>query len=44
MWGKGIEDAMVFLFIIVAIVSAVVGWGLIEGVIWLFSHITIVWI
>ena len=44
MWGKGIADAMVFLFIIVAIVSAVVGWGLIEGVIWLFSHITIVWI
>ena len=38
------EDAMVFLFIIVAIVSAVVGWGLIEGVIWLFSHITIGWI
>jgi len=44
MWGKGIEDAMVFLFIIAAIVSAVVGWGLIEGVIWLFSHITVGWI
>ena len=44
MWGKGIEDAMVSLFIIAVIVSAIVGCGLIEGVIWLFSHITIGWI
>jgi len=44
MFGKGITDAMTFLFIFVAVVSAIVGWGVIEGVIWLFSHITIGWV
>ena len=41
MFGEGIAKAMTFAFILVAIVSAVVGWGLIEGVIWLFKHISI---
>ncbi len=41
MWGKGIADAIGFAFILCAIISAVVGWGVIEGVIWLFKHISI---
>lgn len=41
MWGKGIADAMASLFIVTIIISAVVGWGLIEGLIWIFSHISI---
>lgn len=44
MWGKGIADAMASLFIVTIIISAIVGWGVIEGVIWLFSHITIGWV
>ena len=44
MWGKGISDAIAFMFIVVAIVSAIVGWGVIEGIIWLSSHITIGWV
>ena len=28
-------------FILLALVSAVVGWGVIEGLIWIFSHISI---
>jgi hypothetical protein len=41
MWGKGIADAMASLFIVTIIISAIVGWGLIEGLIWIFSHISI---
>lgn len=41
MIGEGIAKAMTFAFILCAIVSAVVGWGMIEGVIWLFKHIAI---
>lgn len=41
MIGEGIAKAMTFAFILVAIVSAVVGWGVIEGAIWLFKHISI---
>jgi len=41
--GNGIERAMVFAFNAVAIISAVGGWILIEGVIWIFKHITIGW-
>lgn len=41
MWGKGIADAMASLFIVTIIISAIVGWGLIEGLIWVFSHISI---
>ncbi|WP_160326823.1 hypothetical protein [Pseudomonas citronellolis] len=41
--GNGIERAMAFAFIAVAIVSAVGGWALIEGVIWIFKHLTIGW-
>lgn len=42
-FGKGIADAMVFMFVVVAIVSAIGGWALIEGAIWLFSHISLEW-
>ncbi|HHM6242596.1 TPA: hypothetical protein ACRNLS_001652 [Pseudomonas aeruginosa] len=41
--GKGIADAIAFAFIWVAIVSAVGGWALIEGLIWIFRHLTIGW-
>ncbi len=41
--GKGIADGIAFLFVLVAIVSALGGWALIEGVIWIFKHITIGW-
>jgi hypothetical protein len=41
MIGEGITKAMTFAFIVCAIMSAVVGWGVIEGVIWLFKHIEI---
>lgn len=40
MYGKGIEDAMTALLIVACILSAVVGWGVIEGLIWVFSHIS----
>lgn len=42
--GKGLEDAMVGMLIFTVIVSAIVGWGLIEGVIWIASHISIGWV
>lgn len=41
MIGDGYAKAMTFAFIICAIVSAIVGWGLIEGTIWVFKHIAI---
>ena len=41
MWGKGIDDAIASLFIVTIVISAIVGWGLIEGLIWIFSHISI---
>lgn len=41
--GKGLADAMTALIIGVAIVSAVGGWALIEGAIWVFSHISWTW-
>lgn len=41
MWGKDIAKAMTFFIIVCCLISAVVGWGVIEGFIWLFSHISI---
>lgn len=41
MWGEDIAKAMKFAFILCAIISAVVGWGVIEGIIWLFKHTSI---
>lgn len=41
MWGECISKAVTFIFIVSVIVSAVVGWGVIEGIIWLFKHISI---
>lgn len=41
--GKGLADAMAFAFVIVAIVSALGGWALIEGIIWICKHLTIGW-
>lgn len=42
--GNSLERALAFSFILVAVASAVVGWGLIEGVIWIFKHLTIGWV
>lgn len=42
-YGQGIAKAMTAFIAAVAIVSAIGGWALIEGVIWLFSHVTIGW-
>ncbi|MDN6874102.1 hypothetical protein QO209_16795 [Pseudomonas citronellolis] len=35
--------SMTPLLVAVAIISAVGGWALIEGIIWIFKHITIGW-
>lgn len=39
----GIGNAMTTFIIVSMIISAVVGWGVIEGIIWIFSHLTIGW-
>lgn len=44
MIGDGIAKAMTFAFILCAIISAVVGWGVIEGIIWLFKHMAITFV
>lgn len=41
MWGEGMASAMTGLIIVVCLISAVLGWGIIEGLIWVFSHISI---
>ena len=41
MWGDSIAKGMATLFIICIVISAVLGWGLIEGAIWLCKHIAI---
>ena len=41
---KGISDAMTGMLLVAMGISAVAGWVLIEGAIWLFSHITIGWV
>ena len=43
MWGKGIADAAMAAFIAGCVISAFVGWAVIEGAIWIASHITIGW-
>lgn len=40
-FSKGLESAMITVFIIACLISAVVGWGIIEALIWVFSHISI---
>lgn len=40
---KGISDAFHHLMIVGCLASAVVGWAVIEGLIWLFCHLTIGW-
>lgn len=42
--GKGVADGVAFIMVLLCIASAIVGWGVIEGIIWLFSHISIGWI
>jgi hypothetical protein len=39
---EGFSFGPVLIFL--AAISAVVGWALIESVIWLFSHIDVTWI
>ena len=41
MLGKGMESAVTAFIIAACLISAVVGWGIIEGLIWVFSHISI---
>ena len=43
MFGKGISDAIAGMLIVGCIISAFVGWAVIEGLIWIASHITIGW-
>jgi len=38
--GEGIKAAVIVLMII----AGLVGWALIEAIIWVFSHISISWI
>lgn len=35
------KSAMITVFTIACLISAVVGWGIIEALIWVFSHISI---
>jgi hypothetical protein len=37
----GIGRGWVGFLITLMLISAVIGWGVIEGIIWVFSHITI---
>lgn len=39
--GKGITSARTTLFVVATVVSAAVGWGVIEGFLWIISHISI---
>ncbi|MGE4335317.1 MAG: hypothetical protein AB7E55_04990 [Pigmentiphaga sp.] len=41
--GEGLSQAVAGAMLMIVIVSAVAGWVLIEGVIWIFSHISIGW-
>ena len=41
MWSNDIGKAAGAFIIFCCLVSAVVGWGVIEGIIWLFSNITV---
>lgn len=40
--GNGLENALTALVIMVVVVSAILGWASIEGIIWLFKHISLV--
>lgn len=42
--GNGLSDAIAGFLIFLVIISAIVGWGVIEGLIWIFSHISLSWI
>ena len=39
---SGIGNAYITLLIVVAIIGAIVGWYIIESILWLFHHISIV--
>lgn len=41
--GEGINQAIAGVLIVIVVVSAVGGWALIEGLIWIFKHLTIGW-
>ena len=43
MIGKGIARAMTAFIVVACVVSAVLGWAVIEGCIWLFRHVSIGW-
>lgn len=38
---KGLESTMITVFITACLISAVFGWGIIEALIWVFSHISV---
>jgi len=40
--GQDIQRVIITLIIIVAIVSAILGWAVIEGILWLVHHVSIV--
>jgi len=39
--GKGLEKAMTAFIIMLIVASAILGWISIEGIIWLFKHISV---
>lgn len=43
MFGNGLGNAIMGAFIIGCAASAVLGWAVIELIIWIASHITISW-
>lgn len=40
--GNGLENALTALVLMVVVGSAILGWVSIEGIIWLFKHISLV--
>lgn len=44
MYNSRMFDGLAYMFLLCLVVSAVAGWALIEGAIWLWHHISIGWL
>ncbi|WP_413724666.1 hypothetical protein [Sodalis sp. RH16] len=40
---SGLDGSFTAVFVVFFIISAVVGWAMIEGLIWFFHHLSFVW-
>lgn len=41
---RGIADGLVAFYVVSLVIAAILGWCFIEGLVWLFSHISISWV